>query len=232
MKCQSALTKEVLIIVTKSIFSLFLLIFVVQSTSGKTIYKNNEQNLEEEVCLNQLLTHPDTKRYYPNLLEDQNNPQYVSFLHEMESYCGCYQKSVEAKKLELKVTGIAWGFNSTKVRFETADICALEHFSSHALYHNFYINLQTHVRDIIARRLSERLPRGIRTVASGHSLKSRHFCLENKVLNHCSKIKSLGSTYKCVNSTFSQRNKLDRFEKQCPTFRNKGERDISENLRL
>ncbi len=150
----------------------------------------------------------------------------------MENYCSCYQKDIEKNKKKMKVSGIEWRFNSKEIRFKTADSCAMEHFSAHALYHNYYIMVQTHMRVTVAQKISERMTRGMRTLASTNSIRSRQFCLENKVLNHCSKIKSLRNTYSCINKTFSHLNKLDRFEAQCPGLQNKDNHSFTGELRL
>lgn len=209
-----------------------MLLEVILPANAKEIYKSKDQSFEQEVCLNQLLTHPATKRFYPNLLEDQNNKLYTSFLGEIENYCGCYQKSIKKTKRENNLNAIDWRFQVKSTHFDIADSCAMDHFSPHALYHNYYVIMQTHVRKIVTDKLSERLTRGIRTLASTNSIRTRHFCLENKILNHCSKIKSLANTYKCINSTLSQLNKLNRFEKQCPGLTNKDNLRFSGDLRL
>jgi hypothetical protein len=209
-----------------------LLFIIFCNPYAKDIYKEEDQNFGQEQCLNHLLTHPATKRFYPNLLEDQNNNLYLTFLKEMENYCACYQSNVDKNKKENNLSEIDWRFQVKKVRFDIADSCSMEHFSAHALYHNYYVMIQTYMRNIVTNKLSERMTRGIRSLASTSSIRSRHYCLENKILNHCSKIKSLSSTYKCINSTVSELNKIERFEKQCPGLTNKDNPRTPEQLRI
>lgn len=169
-------------------------------------------------CIEQIISHPITKRNYPNLIQDQNKQLYFSFLNEIDKFCACQSKHIKIDLNERERDFFKWSFKDKKLKFEKEDQCMVENFSEHAIHTFYTISLDTRFRKYLSLRIKHRLPSSSNFLADETSKLEKFSCLEEQILQKCSKVKSLRSTYKCIEAITNGHEKFNEVERRCPDF--------------
>ncbi|WP_127714316.1 hypothetical protein [Halobacteriovorax sp. HLS] len=176
------------------------------------------------------MEHNYTKANYPNLLTNTKHPLYYSFLKEIDKFCFCQSSHQRKDQLEKKQDFFNWSFKDKKIAFEKEDQCMAENFSSHAIHTFYVISIDTRIKHHLSLRLKHRLPSSSHFIASEESIQEKLSCLEEKIIKRCSKVKSLRTTYKCIENITNLHKSFKEIEAQCPEFQQ--EFNIAESKRL
>jgi len=155
---------------------------------------------------------------------------YYEFLVEIEQFCQCKGKLQKSENIEKRHDYFNWSFKDKRVAYEKEDQCILKNFSDHAIHTIYTISLDTKIRKHLSLRLKHRLPSSTHHLATEDSKLQRFSCIEEKILKRCSKIKSLRTTYNCIQTATDSFKEFEDYERQCPQFEN--EHRIARNVDL
>jgi hypothetical protein len=199
-----------------------LILFSSPESWAKDLLNVQEANPQIEKCLQEILTSKLIKVKFPELLTNKYDPSSYAFLREVDQYCVCHAKSLSFEQ-ELKERDyIGFEFRDKSKGHQLMDQCSLNNFSKYNLGLFFEIMVSTRVRYKIENKLEGRMIAGVKQFASEGSVRSRLLCLETKILQQCTKIQSISSTFKCVSQFFFNSQRMDNIEKLCPSFRPHG----------
>lgn len=185
---------------------------------AKTKTQDYKVNIDQEQCLFEILRSPITKHRYPDLLADNFDHSNYKMLLEMDKFCAC---SIEKRKDELiqkKTDKMSWRFRDKKEGLSKEDQCAMAEFSDKTLNLFFEVVVASRFRKNIEEALSSRITKGMRIIASDLSVQDQMFCIESNILKKCTRIKSLRSTYECIEDTTSDPIKMDQLSSRCPSL--------------
>ncbi|OUR96614.1 hypothetical protein A9Q84_09725 [Halobacteriovorax marinus] len=155
---------------------------------------------------------------------------YFEFLGEVDKFCSCQAKHLKKDEIEKRRDYFKWSFKDKKIQFAKEDQCIIENFSPHAIHTFYTISLDTRLRKHLNLRIHHRFPNSTHFLASEQSVVVKLNCLEEKILKKCSKVKSLRSTYNCIQSMTDRQIQFDKIERQCPSFQNDMEYIPTEQL--
>ncbi|PIK16358.1 hypothetical protein [Halobacteriovorax sp. JY17] len=199
---------------------LIILFFLSLSTFSKDISDYQETKSLQFQCIQKILNHPFTKAHYPNLTTDQTSSMYYEFLTQIDQFCNCQSSIQKSENKEKNADFFNWSFKDKRITFEKEDQCILKNFSDHAIHTIYTIALDTKLRKHLNLRIKHRLPNSAYHLATESSAEMKFNCIEEKILRSCSKIKSLRTTYNCIQSSTDNFKEFDTFERQCPQFQN------------
>jgi hypothetical protein len=143
---------------------------------------------------------------------------YFSFLKEIDRFCSCQSKHFKIEELEKKSDYFKWSFKDKKLALEKEDQCMAENFSPHAIHTFYTISLSTRLRKYVNLRIKDRLPTSTHFLAEETSVMEKLSCIEEKIIKKCSKVKSLRTTYKCIESMTNRHSNFNEIENECPRF--------------
>lgn len=175
-------------------------------------------NIDQEQCLFEILRSPITKQRYPDLLVDNFDSKSYSMLKEMDSFCAC---SVTKRKKEItqkKLDKMSWRFRDKKEGLGKEDQCAIASFSDETLDLYYHVVVSNRFRRELEEKLNDRLTKGMRILASHLSVQGQMICVESKILKQCTRIKSLRSTYQCIQETTNDPILMDKISHECPNL--------------
>lgn len=173
-------------------------------------------NIDQDQCLFEILRSPITKHRYPDLLNDSFENKGFSMLSEMDRFCACSVKSRKKELKQKKLDKMSWRFRDKKEGLSKEDQCALEELSDETMNLFFEVIVASRFRRSIEEALGNRMTKGMRILASDLSVQDQMICVESKILQTCTRIKSLRSTYECIEATTSDPLKMDKFSNSCP----------------
>ncbi|GEM_PF-4608969 len=199
---------------------LIILFFFSMSCFSKEIIEQQESISLHSQCIQKILGHQFTKTHYPNLTTDQTSSMYYEFLTEIDTFCKCQSTIKKNENKEKSQDYFSWSFKDKRITFEREDQCILKNFSNHAIQTIYTIALDTRLRKHLNLRIKHRLPASGHHLAVESSVEVKLNCIEEKILRQCSKIKSLRTTYNCIQSSTDNHKEFDYFERQCPQFQN------------
>lgn len=190
-------------------------------------------DLDREQCLFEILRSPITKLRYPDLLADSFNEKHYSMLKEMDAFCGCSVQKRSDEIAQRKNDKMSWRFRDKKDGLGKEDQCALAKFSDETMDLFYHVVVSNRFRRYLEENLNERMTQGIRMVASDLSVQSQTICLESKILKRCTRIKSLRSTYQCIQETTNDPSLMDQLSGACPNLIEKNNYKIAgDNLTI
>lgn len=164
------------------------------------------------------------------MLTNQDEPMYYEFLSEVDKFCSCQAKHLKVEAIEKKRDYFSWSFKDKKIQFSNEDQCIVENFSPHAIHTFYAISLDTRLRKHLNLRIHHRFPASTHFLANEQSVVVKFNCLEEKILKKCSKVKSLRSTYNCIQSMTDKQGKFEEIERECPGLHNDMDYIPSEQL--
>ncbi|MBK25348.1 MAG: hypothetical protein CME70_15240 [Halobacteriovorax sp.] len=175
-------------------------------------------DLDQEQCLFEILHSPITKLRYPNILSDSIDGKSFAMLKEMDSFCAC---SVQKRKDELtqkKTDKMSWRFRDKKEGLGKEDQCALAKFSDETMDLYYHVVVSNRFRRDLEETINNRMAQGMRIIASDLSVQGQTTCMESKILKRCTRIKSLRSTYQCIEETTNDPRLMDKISLECPNL--------------
>lgn len=173
-------------------------------------------NIDQEQCLFEILRSPITKHRYPNLLHENFDRKTYSILTEMDKFCSCSVKSRSLELKQKKSDKMSWRFRDKKEGLSKEDQCAITELGDKSMSLIYEVIVASRFRRNIEEALDSRMTKGMRIIASDLSIQDQMLCIESKILKTCTRIKSLRSTYECIEETTSDPNKLDTLSSSCP----------------
>jgi hypothetical protein len=173
-------------------------------------------NIDQDQCLFEILRSPITKHRYPDLLHDNFNNKNYKMLKEMDKFCACSVKSRKEELKQKKIDKMSWRFRDKKEGLSKEDQCALTELSDRSMNLIFEVIVASRFRMHIEEALDSRMTKGMRIIASDLSIQDQMICVESKILQTCTRIKSLRSTYECIERTTSDPTKMDKLSIRCP----------------
>lgn len=199
-----------------------LIIFLSLSLSSfsKDISDHQETKSLQFQCIQKILNHPFTKTHYPNLTTDQRSSMHYEFLSQIDQFCDCQSDNLKDENREKNEDYFNWSFKDKRVSFEKEDQCILKNFSDHAIHTIYTIALDSRLRKHLNLRIKHRLPNSSHHLATDNSVSMKFNCIEEKILRRCSKIKSLRTTYNCIQTSTDSFKEFAEYEKQCPQLQN------------
>ncbi|WP_372652782.1 hypothetical protein [Halobacteriovorax sp.] len=202
-------------------YSHLIILFALSLSSfSREIAEQQETKSLHFQCIQKILNHQFTKTHYPNLTTDQTSSMYYEFLTEIDTFCNCQSTIEKNENREKSRDFFSWSFKDKRVTFEREDQCILKNFSDHAIHTIYTIALDTRLRKHLNLRIKHRLPNSVHHLAADGSVEVKLNCIEEKILRRCSKIKSLRTTYSCIQSSTDSHIEFNYFERQCPQFQN------------
>ncbi len=200
------------------------------SVAAIELVNTHERNPQIEKCLQEILSSDLIKHKFPELLTNKHDSSGYSFLMEVDQYCICHAKNLSFEVELKKRDQIAFEFRDKSKRHSVMDQCSLNNFSKYHLGIFFEMMVSTRVRYTIENKLEGRMIAGVKQLASENSVRNRLLCLESKILQQCTKIQSLHSTFQCVSKFISNSNRIDFIGKSCPKFKAFGEEENFQTL--
>ena len=198
---------------------IILSLFMTPLSWGKNLLLSKESNPRVEKCLQEILTSELIKDRFPNLLTNHYENSGYNFLVESDKYCACQAKNMEFEYDLKKKDLFAYKFRDRSPGHAIMDQCSLKHFSKYNLGLYFEMMVSTRIRNNLENKLQGRMIAGVKHFASQGSVRNRLLCLETKILKTCTKIQSILTTYKCVQSHLSNSKEMEVIDKQCPNFK-------------
>ncbi len=195
---------------------ILMIIFGPLESFALTKSSDYKVNIDQEQCLFEILRSPITKARYPDLLTDQHDNQNYKMITEMDKFCAC---SISRRADELKqkqLDKMSWRFRDRKEGLSKEDQCAMTELSDKTMDLFFEVIVASRFMRNIEEALDSRMTKGMRIIASDLSVQDQMFCIESKILQTCTRIKSLRSTYECIEETTSDPHKMDILSNQCP----------------
>ncbi len=199
-----------------SLITFFLLLST--GVFSKDLFNFPESHPEIEKCIEDIITNRMVIKEYPELLSNQKDDNGYELLIQTDKYCSCQVDRLKSEYDLKKNNEIAWSFRDKSVGLGIMDQCALKHFSQSNLNLMYDIMISTKIRRSLEGKLNGRMVAGIRHFASTSSIQNRNLCLQAKIMQKCTKIKSLRSTYTCIQEVTTSGAQMLDFEKNCPTF--------------
>lgn len=175
-------------------------------------------NIDEEQCLFEILRSPITKHRYPNLLAESFNDKNYFILKELDSFCSCSVNKRKSEITQKKIDKMSWRFRDKKEGLEKEDQCAISKFSDETLDLYYHVVVANRFKRELEEKLNKRLTKGMRILASDLSIQGQMICVESKILKRCTRIKSLRSTYQCIQETTSDPILMDELSVKCPNL--------------
>lgn len=188
------------------------------SSFSKDLDQTSDFDTLQFQCIQKITTHPYTIKNYPNLIRDRSKELYFSFLSEIDTFCSCQSKHFKIEEIEKRQDFFKWSFKDKKIGYEKEDQCMAENFSPHAIHTFYVISLRTRLRKQVTLRIKHRLPSSTHFLANENSVLEKFSCIEEKIIKKCSKVKSLRTTYKCIESITNGHSKFNKLESECPGF--------------
>jgi hypothetical protein len=185
---------------------------------SKDLFNFPEINPEVEKCIERIITNRMIAKEFPELLTNQKDPEGYGFLVQTDKYCSCQVDRLKSEYELKKNNNIAWSFRDRSVSLGIMDQCAIKHFSQNNLKLIYDIMISTKMRRSLEGKLNGRMVAGVRYFASTRSIQNRNLCLQAKIMKKCTKIKSLRSTYTCIQEVTSSGPQMLDFERGCPNF--------------
>lgn len=145
-----------------------------------------------------------------------SNFEYFAFHSKLGKMCACLAQW-EAKNDEFISRQFLY-----RAKFDFYDQCAIENLSERQIIYFYTITTSTELYDFLINKLENLYPGDVKTVATEHSLYLRKSCLHQKILSKCTKIKSLGPTYQCLNRTLNSPDERQEMLSTCPSLVAKG----------
>ena len=210
-----------------SLITFFLLFSY--GVSSKDLFHFPEINPEIEKCIEGIITDRMIAKKFPELLTNRKNPEGYNFLIQTDKYCKCQVDRLKSEYELKKKNNIAWSFRDRSISLGIMDQCALKYFSKNNLNLIYNIIISTKMRRSLEGKLNGRMLAGVRHFASTSSIQNRNLCLQAKIMKKCTKIKSLRSTYTCIQEVTTSGPQMLDFERDCPNFSTHSldEQDIS-----
>ena len=205
--------------------AIFLALFIftfLPSLWAKDLLSVQEANPQVEKCLQEILASQLVKIKFPELLTNQHDSTGYIFLNEVDQYCICHAKNLVFEEELKKKDYIGFEFRDKSKGHQVMDQCSLNNFSKYNLGIFFEMMVSTRVRHTIESKLEGRMIAGVKQFASEGSVRNRLICLETKILQQCTKIQSIHSTFKCVSQFIANSQRMDHIGKLCPNFKSQG----------
>jgi hypothetical protein len=199
--------------------------FLFVDLAAVELLHTQESNPQVEKCLQEVLTSDLIKHKFPDLLSNKYDSSGYEFLKQVDQYCICHAKNLTFEHELKKRDHIAFEFRDKSKRHSIMDQCSLKNFSKYNLGVFFETMVSTRVRHTIENKLEGRMIAGTKQMASEFSVRNRLLCLESKILQQCTKIQSLHSTFKCVSKFISNADRMDNIGRTCPKFKTFGEEE-------
>ena len=193
-----------------------LILLIGFSSYSKELDQTSEFDTLQFQCIQKIVNHSYTKKNYPNLIKDQSKELYFSFLSEIDRFCSCQSKHFKIEEREKKKDFFKWSFKDKKIALEKEDQCMAENFSPHAIHTFYAISLSSRLRKYISLRIKHRIPSSSHFLAHENSVMEKFSCIEEKIIKKCSKVKSLRTTYKCIESMTNGHSNFNQLENECP----------------
>lgn len=175
-------------------------------------------NIDKEQCLFEILRSPITNYRYPDLLKDTFDSGSYKMLKEMDAFCGCSVKSRREEIVLKKTDRMKWRFRDKKEGLGKEDQCAIANFSDETMDLYFHVIVASRFKRDLEEKLEKRLTQGMRLVASDLSVRDQNVCMESQILRRCTRIKSLRSTFQCIQETTSDPHTMDLISTECPNL--------------
>ncbi|TNE96427.1 MAG: hypothetical protein EP326_13370 [Deltaproteobacteria bacterium] len=204
-----------------SLITFFLLLSmgsISKAAYSKELFNFPETNPDIEKCIEDIITSRMVIKEYPELLSNQKDDNGYELLLQTDKYCSCQVTRLQGEYELKKNNEIAWSFRDKSIGLGIMDQCALKHYSQSNLNLMYDIMISTKIRRSLEGKLNGRMVAGIRHFASTSSIQNTNLCLQAKIMQKCTKIKSLRSTYTCIQEVTSSGTQMLDFEKNCPTY--------------
>jgi len=194
------------------------LICLGSNLSAEVLKEEAKLSPEQDVCLSEIIQSPIFKELAPDFLGSNPHNNIAPIYQNLMEFCKC---TISKRQQEFALKNskkLEWLFRDRKKQLEAEDSCALSHFNRKII--SLYYNVITFSRisNIVQIKLSERYPASMKMVANKNSVQSSLYCMRSKVLERCSKIKSLEITYRCIENHLSNNSMMNSLEKSCPSF--------------
>lgn len=190
-------------------------------------------DIDKEQCLFEVLRSPITKYRYPKLLTQNFANESYNMLTELNDFCSCSVKTRKAEILQRKVDKMSWRFRDKKQGLAKEDQCAITIFSDETMQLYYQVIVASRFMSELEDKLKNRIGTASRALASNYSFQTQMNCTQEKILRKCTRIKSLRSTYQCIQETVSDPSKMDNILIKCPNLIEKNNYKItSEGLTI
>lgn len=209
-------SKSILNFVVK--FSMLLILFLgSQQVLSKTIQEVDAGfDPQYEACVARVLRHP--LRMGEKLNHNRGWNQFESdstLLNDTDKICHCIGKLDRAEKTRSQDQSLAYFFSGRSEYFSQVDSCLLGESSekNYALFSAIFTYDQ--IIPLVEVHLKDLDPPSVTMVRGRYPAQEMQFCMVEKVMEECQKIRSLYFTYKCLKKKIKNMDFYNDIKSQC-----------------